>query len=362
MYSAHRGFTTFSSHERGFTLIELLVTISIIAILATIGATIFSNTQKEAQNSRRKADIVAIAKAMENKYSAVVGTYQELNPDGSDFAGGVIPLPPEGGTYASILGTGATGFRICTSLVDNTQTQCTANIENVCFCEESEQGTYVATGYITPINGYGTPGGGYSTPAYGTPAYGTPAYGTPAYGTPYATPPTNTPTPTPGSQILGDGDPPGPNGTGFPHAIFSSKYQMPAGQNGTAVSMSVYIANVTSTSPNNQYQMAIYADNGSNRPGNLLAQTSTGTMLPNQWNTTNLISQITLTAGTTYWLGYNTNTNAAAPTNEFTYDAGSFEQFAWVSSTFGGTWPNPFGAPQGILDISNSIYVTYTQL
>ena len=51
----------------GFTLVELMVVVAIIAILAVVGITVFSNTQKSARDSRRQADIGAIATAMENK-------------------------------------------------------------------------------------------------------------------------------------------------------------------------------------------------------------------------------------------------------------------------------------------------------
>ncbi len=54
--------------QKGFTLVELLVVITILAILATIAFTIFSGTQKSARDARRRADIDAIATAMETHY------------------------------------------------------------------------------------------------------------------------------------------------------------------------------------------------------------------------------------------------------------------------------------------------------
>ena len=50
---------------QGFTLIELMVVISIIAILSVIGLTIFSGVQKNARDAKRKADLKAIATALE---------------------------------------------------------------------------------------------------------------------------------------------------------------------------------------------------------------------------------------------------------------------------------------------------------
>lgn len=51
--------------ERGFTLVELLVVIVIIAILATVGLTLFSSSQTSARDAKRKEDINAIASALE---------------------------------------------------------------------------------------------------------------------------------------------------------------------------------------------------------------------------------------------------------------------------------------------------------
>src|SRR5258705_13363756 len=45
---------------------------------------------------------------------------------------------------------------------------------------------------------------------------------------------------------------------------------------GTVTSMSVYVANLSST-PNNQFQLGIYSDSN-NRPGNLIASSATGTL------------------------------------------------------------------------------------
>lgn len=82
--------------KKGFTLVELLVVISIIAVLSVIGITIFSSTQKEARNSRRRSDIDAIAKAMEVNYNGSTGQYPNLLD--SFFAGGIAPTDPLNGT------------------------------------------------------------------------------------------------------------------------------------------------------------------------------------------------------------------------------------------------------------------------
>lgn len=52
----------------GFTLIELMIAISIIAIIAAVGITSFSQSQKLARDSRRKQDLRSIATALELYY------------------------------------------------------------------------------------------------------------------------------------------------------------------------------------------------------------------------------------------------------------------------------------------------------
>lgn len=59
---------------KGFTLIELLVVIAIIAILATIGLVIYSNTQKNGRDAKRKGDMNAIGNALETHYMTAAGT------------------------------------------------------------------------------------------------------------------------------------------------------------------------------------------------------------------------------------------------------------------------------------------------
>ncbi|KKQ66734.1 MAG: fimbrial protein pilin [Candidatus Daviesbacteria bacterium GW2011_GWA2_38_24] len=73
----------------GFTLIELLVVVGIIAVLAAVGIAIYSGTLKSSRDSKRRADIQAIAKALEAHYDGVNAQYPVLedgwvvNPDGS---------------------------------------------------------------------------------------------------------------------------------------------------------------------------------------------------------------------------------------------------------------------------------------
>lgn len=55
--------------KNGFTLIELLVSITIVAILATIGLTMYSGAQKSAKIAKRSEDLRAVKNALEVYYS-----------------------------------------------------------------------------------------------------------------------------------------------------------------------------------------------------------------------------------------------------------------------------------------------------
>lgn len=84
---------SFNNPHLGFTLVELLVVVAIIAILAVIGLTIFSNLQKGARDARRKGDIDSISQAMEANYGKTTsGTYDAM-ADGM-FASGKVPTDP----------------------------------------------------------------------------------------------------------------------------------------------------------------------------------------------------------------------------------------------------------------------------
>lgn len=75
---------------KGFTLVELLVVIAIIAILSVIGLTLFTGAQANARDARRKADIDAIANALETTRSPGAVYYLSLPTSG--FSGGVVPV------------------------------------------------------------------------------------------------------------------------------------------------------------------------------------------------------------------------------------------------------------------------------
>ena len=64
--------------KKGFTLLELLVVIGIIAVLISMAAVSYSSAQKKARDARRRADISAIQKGMEQYYSLCNSTYPIL--------------------------------------------------------------------------------------------------------------------------------------------------------------------------------------------------------------------------------------------------------------------------------------------
>lgn len=88
-------FNILPKKSKGFTLIELMVAIAIVAILATVGLTVFSNTQKSARDAKRRTDIDSIAKALENNRSNTKNytTYTWIT--GAGFAGSTVPADPK---------------------------------------------------------------------------------------------------------------------------------------------------------------------------------------------------------------------------------------------------------------------------
>lgn len=80
--------------SKGFTLVELLVVVAIIAILSTIGLTVFTSAQANARDARRKSDIDAIAKVLETQRAP--GTVYYLSLPSAGFSGGAVPVDNAG--------------------------------------------------------------------------------------------------------------------------------------------------------------------------------------------------------------------------------------------------------------------------
>ena len=111
-------------NPNGFTLVELLVVVAIIAILSVIGLAVFTGIQGRARDSKRKADIDEISKALEvhfanGSYPAVVGSW---------FANGATPAnpTPNGAAYSGIPPAATTTYTVCATLEDAT-TYCRSN-------------------------------------------------------------------------------------------------------------------------------------------------------------------------------------------------------------------------------------------
>jgi len=127
-----------------------------------------------------------------------------------------------------------------------------------------------------------------------------------------------------------------------------------AGQNGTLTSMSVFIASPVSASPNNQFQVAIYADNNGT-PGALIASSPSQTIVPDAWNTVPISAPVS--ANAYYWLAYNTN-GLTANTNNLRYDAGGATSM-WITSESFGIWPAAYVPIGGTSGYRASIYATF---
>lgn len=165
------------NNPQGFTLVELLVVISIIAILTVIGITIFTGQQRAARDAKRKADIDAIAKALESHYNQEPDQYCEGSHAGTYctpldewFAGGSsgtqgtkIPKDPSDGQEYLYSGentpalgrvvanitNGATWYKICADLEGKTGASGkTFSGLDKDYCLVSQQGSSVPT----PVN------------------------------------------------------------------------------------------------------------------------------------------------------------------------------------------------------------------
>lgn len=115
-----------SLSQMGFTLIELMVVVAIIGVLMSAGILAFSNAQQNARDARRRADIDAIAKALEQYYANNSFSYPATaGAIATYFPAGAAPTDPQGSAYNFSLTTSA--FCVCSLLEKTGRGNATAN-------------------------------------------------------------------------------------------------------------------------------------------------------------------------------------------------------------------------------------------
>src|SRR3989338_4275663 len=109
--------------RQGFTLLELLVTISIIGILVGIGSVSFSTAQKKGRDTRRREDMIAIQKSLEqcyaldSDYPANLSSGSVLDCEGGQTTMNLIPADPKPGSVYAYSATAAEdGYCLCATL------------------------------------------------------------------------------------------------------------------------------------------------------------------------------------------------------------------------------------------------------
>ena len=130
--------------KSGFTLLELLVVIAIIAILTVIGFTVFSGVQSKARDTKRKADIIAMANAMEVNYKQ--GSAYTTPLSSTWFTDLIIPTNPgpSGETYNTTHNLSSASFTFCALLENSTgnaidTTGPTTTFTGSYFCRRNQQ-------------------------------------------------------------------------------------------------------------------------------------------------------------------------------------------------------------------------------
>ncbi len=124
------------NNQQGFTLVELLVVVTIIGVLSVVGITIFTGAQGKARDSRRKADIDSISKAIEVHFDQTAGGYLP----GSDtwFSSGVAPKDPATAVnYTGWPNAASKTYSVCATLEGATGACTTTSA--TCYCRSQQQ-------------------------------------------------------------------------------------------------------------------------------------------------------------------------------------------------------------------------------
>ena len=130
-------------NQNGFTLVELLVVIVILAILGVVGVTLFTTTQGQARDAKRKEDISAIANAMEVNYRPGLGYTTPIST--AWFADGQPSNPAPGGQAYTSATLSTASFVICANLENSTGNSTTStgtassNNTGNWFCKRNSQ-------------------------------------------------------------------------------------------------------------------------------------------------------------------------------------------------------------------------------
>jgi hypothetical protein len=153
-----------------------------------------------------------------------------------------------------------------------------------------------------------------------------------------------------GGLDVGDKTISGSTDSGNDPYVIGSQFTTPASA-GTLNSISMYIVNATGT-----LKMGIYADNGSNAPGALLATSGEVTLsTSNSWYTIPISGSVS--ASTKYWVMYRLSSGSAS----FKLISGGGFLSSWKTTSYASAWPDPYGSATGTSSSSRwALYFTYT--